>query len=133
MDIVTHSQRYLPHTLDTKFHAVKLYRAGYSVSFVCRRYHNREVLGYSVSQSIDAELVKRAMGNAIGKSGGLNGAIFHSDRGCQYSSESFRSMLSANGIKQSMSRGGCPYDNACSESFFATTKKECLYLKNYVQ
>lgn len=39
MDIVTHSQRYLPHTLDTKYHAVKLYRSGHSVYFVCRRYH----------------------------------------------------------------------------------------------
>ncbi len=39
MAIVTHSQRYLPHTLDTKYHAVKLYRSGHSVSFVCRRYH----------------------------------------------------------------------------------------------
>lgn len=39
MNSITHSQRYLPHTLDTKFHAVKLYRSGYSVSFVCRRYH----------------------------------------------------------------------------------------------
>ena len=34
-------------------------------------------------------------------------------------------------IRQSMSRAGCPYDNACSESFFATAKKECIFLKNY--
>lgn len=39
MNSITHSQRYLPHTLDTKFHAVKLYRRGHSVGFVCRRYH----------------------------------------------------------------------------------------------
>ena len=30
-----------------------------------------------------------------------------------------------------MSRPGCPYDNACAESFFATLKKECIYLKQY--
>ena len=40
-------------------------------------------------------------------------------------------MLRENGIRQSMSRAGCPYDNARSESFFATAKKECIYLKNY--
>ena len=51
--------------------------------------------------------------------------------GCQYSSESYRRMLRENGIRQSMSRTGCPYDNACSESFFATVKKECIYLKEY--
>lgn len=39
MDILTQNQRYLPHELITRFHAVKLYRSGHSVAFVCRRYH----------------------------------------------------------------------------------------------
>lgn len=39
MNTLTHSQRYLPHELTTKYHAVKLYRAGNPISFVCRRYH----------------------------------------------------------------------------------------------
>lgn len=39
MEIITHTQRYLPHTLDTRFYAVKLYQSGHSVAFVCRRYH----------------------------------------------------------------------------------------------
>ena len=39
MNSITHSQRYLPHTIDTRFYAVKLYRSGCSVRFVCRRYH----------------------------------------------------------------------------------------------
>ena len=39
MNTITYSQRYLPHELQTKFYAVKLYRTGVSVSFVCRRYH----------------------------------------------------------------------------------------------
>ena len=39
MSIITHSQRYLPHTLDTRFYAVKLYSGGNSVQFLCRRYH----------------------------------------------------------------------------------------------
>ena len=38
MNSISHSQRYLPHELNTKFYAVKLYRNGYPVSFVCRRY-----------------------------------------------------------------------------------------------
>lgn len=38
MDIITKKQRYLPHTLETRFYAVKLYRGGHSVAFVCRRY-----------------------------------------------------------------------------------------------
>ena len=38
MTSISHSQRYLPHDLNTKFYSVKLYRQGYSISFVCRRY-----------------------------------------------------------------------------------------------
>jgi len=41
-------------------------------------------------------------------------------------------MLENNGIQGSMSRPGCPYDNSCAESFFATIKKECIYRKNYI-
>lgn len=37
-NIITQKQRYLPHTLDTKYHAVKFYRKGNSVNFVCRKY-----------------------------------------------------------------------------------------------
>lgn len=39
MNTITHSQRYLPHEFSTKYYAVKLYRSGVGVSFVCRRYH----------------------------------------------------------------------------------------------
>lgn len=39
MNTIAYSQRYLPHELNTKFFAVKLYRTGVGVSFVCRRYH----------------------------------------------------------------------------------------------
>ena len=39
MDSIAHSQRYLPHTSETRLYAVKLYRSGHSVRFVCRRYH----------------------------------------------------------------------------------------------
>lgn len=38
MNTITHNQRYLPHEISTKYHSVKIYRSGYSVSFVCRRY-----------------------------------------------------------------------------------------------
>lgn len=83
--------------------------------------YNREVVGYEVSKSIDTELVKRALALALEK--GLRPELFHSDRGSQYSSESFRRMLDDNGIRSSQSKAGYPYDNACVESFFATAKK----------
>ena len=41
-------------------------------------------------------------------------------------------MLMEHGFEVSMSRPGCPYDNACVESFFSTAKRECIYRKEYV-
>ena len=93
--------------------------------------YNREVIGYALSKSIDTELVKQALGNAIGRQGVTEGLMFHSDRGSQYASKGYEKMLKENGIKGSMSRPGCPYDNSCIESFFATLKKERVYRKNY--
>ena len=92
---------------------------------------NREVIGYSLSKKIDTELVKRSLGNALSRKGDIKGLTFHSDRGCQYSSVGFSKMLEDNCIRGSMSKAGCPFDNSCVESFFATTKKECIYRKNY--
>lgn len=95
--------------------------------------YNKEVIGYAVSKAIDTELVKRALSNAlVNTNGGGKGTIFHSDRGIQYSSKSYQEMLAKHGMKGSMSRPGCPYDNACAESFFSTAKRECIYRKEYV-
>lgn len=94
--------------------------------------YNREVIGYAVSKQIDTEHAKRALGNAIRGRENLSGLVFHSDRGCQYSSQGYRQMLEQYGITSSMSRPGCPYDNSCMESFFATLKKECIYRRQYV-
>lgn len=93
---------------------------------------NREVIGYDIGKKIDTQLVKNALGNAIGKRGITQGLIFHSDRGCQYSSNSYQDMLRENHMEGSMSRPGCPYDNSCVESFFASLKKEKIYRKKYV-
>ena len=106
-------------------------RIGWAYLEVVIDLYNREVIGYAISKKIDTELVKRALGNAIGRRGTKKGMIFHSDRGCQYSSKGFIKMLEENGIIGSMSRPGCPYDNSCMESFFATLKKERVYRRNY--
>ena len=94
--------------------------------------YNREVIGYEVSQNIDTELVCRALGNALHRRGKAKGTlVFHSDRGCQYSSQRYQRMLLENHIRGSMSKAGCPYDNSCMESFFASLKKEYFYRREY--
>ena len=57
----------------------------------------------------------------------IKGAVLHSDRGSQYTSETFRKELSHRRITQSLSGVARCYDNARMESFFATLKKELLY------
>lgn len=93
---------------------------------------NREVIGHALSKSIDVELVKRALSSAIAKRG-VTGAptVFHSDRGIQYASRSFMRMLADNKIVGSMSKSGCPYDNAVAESFFSSAKRECIHHTDY--
>ncbi len=56
-----------------------------------------------------------------------SGLIFHSDRGCQYTSDEFAALLDRNGIVQSLSRPGQCWDNAVAESFFATLKTELIH------
>ena len=54
------------------------------------------------------------------------GAMFHSDRGTQYTSTEFTDLLAANKITQSLSRPRQCWDNAVAESFFASLKLECI-------
>ena len=57
--------------------------------------------------------------------------IIHSDRGVQYSSDAYRTILREHGFCQSMSRKGNCWDNAPMESFFKTMKIELVYEHRY--
>lgn len=59
------------------------------------------------------------------------GLIFHSDRGSQYASHRFQQLLHECSVVQSFSNSGKPHDNAVTESFFASFKREELYRKTY--
>ena len=90
--------------------------------------YSRRVIGWSMSEHMTRHLVMQAMNSAIGQRrpephGGL---IFHSDRGSQYCSADFQKLLQRHGISSSMSRKGDCWDNACSETLFASLKKERL-------
>jgi transposase InsO family protein len=74
---------------------------------------------------METQLVKEAASMALAISGSTE-RVHHSDRGSQYASEGFRRLLEEEQILQSMSRKGNCYDNALSESFWATVKTECF-------
>ena len=85
----------------------------------------KDVVGYAIGERMTKELVIKAMKMAIRNEKPNAGLIFHSDRGSQYCSNDFKDLLEASHIRQSMSRKGNPYDNACAENFFSCLKCEC--------
>jgi putative transposase len=85
---------------------------------------SRKVVGYAMSKSIDALLICEALRMALRGRGRPTELLFHSDRGSQYASDMFLELLSSHGICASMSRRGNCWDNAVSESFFSTLKRE---------
>lgn len=87
---------------------------------------NGEIIALCMEDNMRKELVIETL-ECAAKGRSFCGAILHSDRGSQYTSEAFRSRLNRLGMKQSMSGTGKCYDNARMESFFATLKKEKLY------
>ena len=94
--------------------------------------HSRKVVGYSFSRSMTSELVLQALHNAVSTQNPAPGLIIHTDLGTQYTSEAFTKSVLAYGMKQSFSRKGCPYDNACIESFHAIFKKEEVHHVKYL-
>jgi transposase InsO family protein len=136
--------RFFDNVLDQRFHANRpdevwagdityiRTKIGWTYLAVVIDLFNREVVGYAVSKSIDVDLVKRALSSAIAKRGVTDTpTVFHSDRGIQYASKSFMRMLEEHGIVGSMSKSGCPFDNAVAESFFSSAKRECIHHKDY--
>lgn len=93
--------------------------------------YNREIVGWSLNQRLSADLVLNALTMAIKNRKPSVGIIFHSDRGSQYTAARFRNTLAHYGFKQSMSSKGNCYDNAITESFFSTLKKELVYLTKF--
>ena len=88
---------------------------------------NGEIVALEMHDNMKKELCIDTIKQLREKYGRLEGAILHSDRGCQYTSYAFRSELVTAGLIQSLSGTAHCYDNARMESFFATLKKEKLY------
>jgi len=93
--------------------------------------YSRKIVGWSISERIDAKLVTAALKQALKKRKIGKGAMFHSDRGSQYGSKMFRKALKKAQIRQSMSGRANPYHNAWTESCIGTIKREMKCLKGF--
>ena len=90
--------------------------------------YTREIVGYSMSERIDTDLVLNALEKAVKKYRPKD-LIIHSDRGVQYASKRYQERLKKHKITCSMSAKGNPYENANMESFNSTIKKELVYVR----
>ena len=104
-------------------------RAGFLATVVdC---HTKAVIGWAMDDNYKTPLIERAIEMAARNYRLGENAIFHSDRGSNYTSCQFAATLKTHGLRQSVGRTGICYDNAMAESFFAALKNERVYRTQY--
>jgi transposase InsO family protein len=87
---------------------------------------SRRVVGWATADHLRTDLIDQALVNAVTSRRPARGVIFHSDRGCQYTSAQYRRLADRHGVRLSVGRRGQCWDNAVAESFFSTIKTELL-------
>ncbi|HCD7234724.1 MULTISPECIES: IS3 family transposase [Klebsiella] len=88
---------------------------------------SRSVIGWSMSSRMTAQLTCDALQMALWRRKRPENVIVHTDRGGQYCSSDYQTLLKRHNLRGSMSAKGCCYDNACVESFFHSLKVECIH------
>ena len=93
---------------------------------------SRRVIGWGVADHLRTPLVAAALEMAVATRGGqVDGVVFHSDRGCQYTSGDYRQLCERLGVTQSMGATGICFDNSPAEAFFATLKRELVHRRRF--
>ena len=136
----THAQPIAPNRLDRQFdvNGVALNRVwvsdityvptaeGFLFLAVVLDLASRRVVGWSMQETLEAQLAVAALRMAIARRGPAPGLLHHSDRGTQYAGDAFQKLLTAHGMQASMSKKGDCWDNAVAESFFSTLELELI-------
>ena len=92
---------------------------------------SRKIVGWSMSERMNQQLVIDALVMAIKQRNPEPGLIHHSDQGIQYAGVNYQKILKEHDMIASMSRKGSCYDNAVVESFFSNLKNEQVYQSDY--
>jgi putative transposase len=92
---------------------------------------SRKVVGWALDRTLAARLPIAALEQAIAQRQPPPGLVHHSDRGVQYASGEYATVLRKRQMIPSMSRPANPYDNASCESFMKTLKREEIYANDY--
>lgn len=88
---------------------------------------SRRVVGWAMADHLKTDLVDAALTDALARRRPADGLIFHSDRGCQYTSAQHARLAKRHGVRLSVGRRGQCWDNAVAESFFSTIKTELIH------
>ncbi|EHI3950925.1 TPA: IS3 family transposase [Salmonella enterica subsp. enterica serovar Birkenhead] len=92
---------------------------------------SRAVIGGSMSARMTAQIACDALQMALWRRKRPKNVIIHTDRGGQYCSADYHTLLKRHNLRGSMSAKGCCYDNACVESFFHSLKVECIHGEHF--
>ena len=93
---------------------------------------SRRVVGWAMRETMETELAVAALQAALADRQPMGGElVHHADRGSQYASQAYRTLLAAHRVTESMSRKGNCWDNAVAESFFATLEHELLATSDF--
>jgi len=90
-----------------------------------------EIVGYAMGGRLKKSLVSQSLFQAVAAKRPAKGLLHHSDRGSQYCSHEYRSLLGQFGLEASMSGKGNCFDNAPMESFWGTLKQELVHHRHY--
>ena len=93
--------------------------------------YSRKVVGRAMDRMLATRLPIAALAHALAERHPPPGLVHHSDRGVQYASEAYVTLLRTHHMIPSMSRPANPYDNASCESFMKTLKREEVYANTY--
>ena len=93
--------------------------------------YSRRVLAWRLGAIHDSRLTRAVVNAALRRRRPAAGLIFHSDRGSEYLGTTFRQRLAARGVRQSMTRGGAPGENAHIESFFHSFKADLVHGRRF--
>jgi len=93
---------------------------------------SRRLLGYAMSEHQDAALTVASLQMAVVTRGGdVDGVIFHSDRGSEYTAARYQAECRKHGVVQSMGRVGCALGNGAAESLNSTLKVEFVHRHHF--
>lgn len=139
----SHSRPVAPNTLDRDFVATAPNQKwvgdityiwtseGWLYLAVVMDLFSRRIIGWSLQERMTSELVCAALRMAVETRGCIASTLCHFDRGSQYASDIFQTLLKRYGFECSMSRKGNCWDNAVAESFFHSLKVEAIHGENF--